>query len=47
MFKWLERLFNRPTVDAEKKIFSPDGRVRLFLTLRAGHLSYTVSKDGR
>lgn len=47
MFRWFEQLFGkRPTVDAERKLFSPDGRVRLFLVLRAGHLSYSIQKNG-
>ena len=42
--KWL-RYFFKPTVDLEKRIVSPDGRVILKFNLKQGHISYSVFKD--
>ena len=35
----------RPALDFEKHFFSPDGRICLFVRLKSGHFSYSVTKD--
>ncbi|MBQ3261086.1 glycoside hydrolase family 97 protein [Candidatus Saccharibacteria bacterium] len=44
--KWFE-YFRRPSVDVERNIKSPDGRVALKFSVRQGHISYSVTKDER
>ena len=42
--EWIKNL-RRPKLDFEKQVFSPDLRLCLNLTLKQGHISYSVFKD--
>ena len=44
MFNFFKR---RPKTDFEKKLSSPDGKLLLRVLLKSGHLSYSLTKEGK
>ena len=47
-FGWVKSLFSKEKIrtDFDREVSSPDGKLLLKLSLKSGHISYSVEKDG-